>query len=174
METYKKNRLLFWLLIVLVVINVAALASFFIYSGKPKEVACKEQSGMSCTGLCKELNLTGSQGVKVEEINKNYVANAGVLSASIKEMRASILDELNREKPDSVVINTLVRELSKLQSMLQHENIRQYLELKKVCTPEQAQQLSGIYRDLYGCPMQGRGAKNQHRRGGQQQGMRCE
>ncbi|MEI6455891.1 MAG: periplasmic heavy metal sensor [bacterium] len=174
METYKKNRLLFWLLIVLVVINIAALASFFIYSKKSQEVTCKEQSGMSCTGLCKELNLTEIQGAKVEEINRNYVANAGVLSAGIKEMRASILDELNRETPDSVAINTLVKELSRQQGMLQHENIKQYLELKKVCTPEQAQQLSGLYRDLYGCPMQGKGNMNRHRRGNQQEGMRCE
>lgn len=174
METYKKNRLIFWILIVLVVINVAALASFFVYSSRPAVASCKGQAGMSCPGLCQELNLTESQGIKVEVINREYREQAGVLSAGIKETRAAILDELNRETPDTLVINSLVRELSDRQGRLQHENIRQYLELKKVCTPEQARQLSGLYRDLYGCQMQGKGMMNRNRHKGQGGKMRCE
>lgn len=30
-------------------------------------------------------------------------------------------------------------------------NIKQFLDLKKVCTPEQTQRLSQIYSKLYGC-----------------------
>jgi len=173
MELYNKNRLLFWLLIVLVVNNIAALASFFIFSKKAVAPVCEKPSAMTCSGFCEELELTPTQTEKVEAINRNYKNNAATIVIEIKNKRIEILNELNKEKSDTSVTNKLASELSFLQSNLQRENIRQYLELKKVCTPEQAQLLSALYRDLYGCQMQGKGMKNRYRHG-QKDSMGCE
>ncbi|MEI8048427.1 MAG: hypothetical protein WCI92_13665, partial [Bacteroidota bacterium] len=51
------------------------------------------------------------------------------------------------------------------QKNLQAANIKQFLDLKKVCTPEQTQKLSQIYSELYGCENKGMGQ-------GQGKGMR--
>jgi Spy/CpxP family protein refolding chaperone len=174
METYKKNRLIFWVLILLVAVNLAALAGFFIYSGKSGEAACSQPQTRSCSGLCRELNLSEEQAKKVEVINRDYQSNAAHYAARIKDLRARILDELNLETPDTTVIRKMVQEILIHQGMLQQENIRQYLELKKVCTPEQARQLSGLYRELYGCPMDGKRVQNRYRHGGQKGGPGCE
>jgi len=173
MESYNKNRLLFWLLIVLVVINIAALISYFIFSKKAAAPVYKEQPAMTCAGFCQELDLSPMQTEKVEVINKNYQNNAAIIVTEIKNKRIEILDELNKEKPDTSITNKLAYELSFLQSSLQRENIRQYLELKKVCTPGQAQRLSALYRDLYGCSMQGKGMKYRYRHGRQDSSV-CE
>jgi len=174
METYKKNRLLFWLLIVLVVINIAAMASFFIFSKEAFVPSGSEQPAMTCTGFCQELDMSPAQTGKVEAINNIYQNNAGAIVAEIKNKRMEILDELNKENPDTSLTNKMAYELSLVQSSLQRENIRQYLELKKVCTPEQAQRLSALYRDLYGCSMKGKGMKYRNRHGREQNMTNCE
>jgi len=175
MELYKKNRLLFWIMIVLIVINIATLTSFFIFSkqGVTPAPVCRVMSDSTCSGFCTKLNLSATQVEKVEIINRNYKNNASTFVMNIKNKRVEILDELNKDKPDTLLTNKLTGEVSVLQSLLQRESIRQYLELKKVCTPEQAQRLSALYRDLYGCPMQRKEMKR-YRRGQQEDKSECQ
>lgn len=174
MELYKKNRLLFWVMIILVAINIATLTSFFIFSKQSVTPAPAFQvtSGSSCSGFCTDLDLSPEQVEKVELIDQNYKNNASVIVTKIKNKRIEILEELSKDKPDSSLTNKYADEVAILQSKLQRENIKQYLELKKVCTPEQAQLLSAIYRDLYGCPMQGKGM-NRNRHGKDLQKSEC-
>jgi len=174
MDTYKKNRFLFWLLIFLVVVNLSAIVTIFVFTRQPSPVACGEASSKSGVALCEQLDLTELQSKKVEEINILYREVTSPIVAKIKEKRAEILDELNKENPDTLRLNNLAMDLTSLQSQMQRANFRQYLELKTVCTPEQVHRLSALYRDLYGCPMknQRNGQQNRHRYGKGQQG--CE
>jgi Spy/CpxP family protein refolding chaperone len=154
MNFFLKTRFLFWTLIILVLINVSALASFFIFSNqKPTAAACCPPEQTSQRALSSELGLTQSQTEKVAQINRNYRQQAEPIAASIKEKRETILSELEQPEPDTIFLNQIVRSLSILQIGIQQKNIQQYLELKKVCTPEQTHRLSELYRDLYGCPM---------------------
>jgi len=172
MELYKKNRLLFWALIFLIVINLSALVSIFVFKKVQSPPVCRESPSMSCSGFCEELKLSDNQSAKVEHINQEYRSHAEPLVSAIKEKRSEILDELNNTSPDTTLLNRVTIDLTVLQTRLQRENIKQYLELKSVCTPEQVQRLSALYRDLYGCPMKATG--NQHRHRGGQGKPRCQ
>jgi len=172
MDTYKKNRFLFWLLIFLVVVNLSALATFLIFSTKPVPVSCGESASKPGGALCEQLGLTSAQTLEVEKINTLYRDVTTPIVAEIKEKRMEILDELNKDNPDTMHLNNLTLDLSTLQSRMQRASFRQFLELKTVCTPEQVKRLSALYRDLYGCPMKGKGQQNRYRHGKGQQG--CE
>jgi hypothetical protein len=163
MESIQKNRLLFWTLLFLILVNLSALATYFFFPGKPAVVNCKDAAmGPGCA-LHTELNLTAEQIRLVDRINSDYQQVSGPISAKIKALRTGILDELASDMPDTLIIQQASLEISGLQSQLHNENIKHYLELKKVCTPEQARLLSNLYRDLYGCPMheQGKGMRHQ-------------
>jgi len=112
----------------------------------------------------------------VDSINQNYKINAGPIVASIKNIRSAILNELEKETPDTSMLNKLTDELSVMQKKVQQENIKQYLKLKNVCDLEQAQRLSALYRDLYGCPMKDNTVRHQYRhgQGNSKAGARCE
>ena len=164
MESIYKNRLLFWILIFLVVVNLSALATYFLFPQKPDVVACNNDNMAPGCALHAELNLTDDQIRLVDRINSDYQEVSQPISEKIKNARADILDELASNMPDTLNINQLSLEISKLQSQLHRENINHYLELKKVCNPDQAMRLSNLYRDLYGCPMQEQGKGMQHHR----------
>ena len=89
-----------------------------------------------------ELDLTGEQAAQVDGINTAYRAGSAPIAEKIKEVRAYVLDELSSDLPDTLKLNEYSLELSQLQSQLHRQNIHHYLELKKVCTPDQAMRLS--------------------------------
>jgi Spy/CpxP family protein refolding chaperone len=167
METYHKNKALFWIMIFLIVVNLSALATYFFFPRKATVVACSDSSSAPGCALHAELDLTEVQAARVDIINSEYLDKSAPISEKIKNIRAEVLDELSTEVPDSLKLNEYSLELSQLQNQLHHYNIMHYLELKKVCTPDQAMRLSNLYRELYGCPMQGpgTGGKHMHRKG---------
>jgi Spy/CpxP family protein refolding chaperone len=167
MNFFHKNRLIFWVLIFLVVINISALISFFFFSKTQETVAapCCSAEEQQCMAFRDELNLTAEQTLKVNAINKNYMETASPLATDIKNTRAVILTELEKVEPDTTQLNLLMNQLSLLQIKIQKENIRQFSELKRVCTPEQAHRLSALYRDLYGCPMRDGQMKHRNHNG---------
>jgi Spy/CpxP family protein refolding chaperone len=176
MNFFHKNRYVFWVLIILIVINISALVSFFLFAQTTPPASCCPADGKLGHSFSNELGLSAAQTEKVSSINQNYKATAEPIVASIKDTRGAILNELEQETPDTSLLNRLTEELSILQKNIQKENINQYMELKKACTPEQAQRLSALYRDLYGCPMQAKGMQHQYRHGqGKNKGEpRCE
>jgi len=173
MNVFYKNRLVFWMLIVLVIINISALISFLLFPKEQAPASCCSTEEQQCNVFRDELDLSAAQDLKVRAINQNYMASAGPVALSIKEARASILTELDRDQPDTVRLNELTSQLAGLQMKIQKENNKQYSELRRVCTPGQAQKLSALYRDLYGCPMQGGQGKHRYRHGQQRSGT-CE
>lgn len=163
MENIRKNRLLFWILIFLVVVNIAALVSFFLMPGSSTGISC---DGKPCTmdqAYREELGLTKDQLQRAEVINQEYRESSGPLAEMIRLKRGEIIDQLSSNSPDTVRLEEYSEELSLLQRKLHQENMRHYLSLKQICDHDQAFRLSNLYRELYGCPMQGQGQGMQHR-----------
>lgn len=165
MNFFSRYRIILWSLIILIVINVSAILSFLIFSrqDKPAEKDCCSQEEQRGRAFRSELGLTEEQALKVDLINNTYRSSAEPIAAEIKQKRALILSELEHENPDTIFLLEVVKKLAELQMEIQQKNIGQYLELKKVCTPEQTLRLSSLYRDLYGCPMQKNSMQNRHK-----------
>jgi Spy/CpxP family protein refolding chaperone len=174
MELSVKSKWIFWLLVLLVMINITVLLILFLY--RPVPVAngpadIREQGPAG--GLIRELSLTAEQEVAVQKINEGYRAVTGPLADEIRAVRAELLDELASDLPDTVKMNAFITGLGRLQIRLQKESIGHYLALKKVCSPEQAKRLSDLFGKLYGCDQagqgkgkgQGKGMQHRYRRG---------
>ncbi len=160
-----KNRFIFWVLMILVVINISALVSFFVFTKEKTPVSCCPPGEQPCPSFREKLDLSPEQTLKVADINNKYKETAQPIAEVIKKTRTAILAELEKDAPDTNQINSLTNELGLLQLKIQRENINQYIQLKHVCTPEQAQKLSALYHDLYGCPMQNGQMKHRNHHG---------
>ncbi len=169
MNIFNNNRTVFWILIFLVLINITALATYFIYMRKPASEPVPASGFKQGIALKQELSLTSDQSIKVNEINATYKASSESIVAAIKEKKAVLLEELSKENTDLAKAEKLTDDVVTEQKKLQVANIKQFLDLKKVCTPEQAQKLSQIYSELYGCENKGTG---RGRGNGQGKGMR--
>jgi hypothetical protein len=168
MYPQNKNRLIFWIMIFLVIVNLSALITFFTFNRTKEEVTCDAMQPQCGKAFQCELGLSEGQLQKVDLINSEYQAVSSPIVDEIRNIRSDILDELSSEVPDTVYINQKSGELCDFQLKLQQANFTQFLELKKVCDPEQAQRLSALYRELYGCAGMGKGEGRMRRhRGGQ-------
>lgn len=165
MNFFNKHRVLFWLLVILVLINLGILISVLFFTQRSQTPACCNATTGPENMLYQELRLTPGQQQQVRQINDLYKSTATSMVDEIKEHRRIILEELDQERPDTAAIRKTAEALALLQFKLQQESIQQYLALKKVCTPEQAHRLSSLYHDLYGCPMKGAQSQNRHRHG---------
>lgn len=165
METYHKNRWLFWVLIFLIIVNLAALGTYFFFPRQQTVIACEEGAVTPGCVYQTRLDLTDEQAHQVDLISEDYLKTSRPIAHEIKSIRGSILDELTVDQPDTSYLNELSSALAELQGQLQRKNIEHYMALKEVCNPEQAMRLSNLYRELYGCPMQVQGRKFQHRHG---------
>jgi Spy/CpxP family protein refolding chaperone len=157
MNIFNNNRTVFWILIFLVLINITALATYFIYMRKPASEPGPGSGFKHGIALKQELSLTPDQSLKVNEINATYKVLSEPIVAAIKEKKADLLEELSKENTDNNLVAKLADDVVTEQKKLQMANIKQFLDLKKVCTPEQTQKLSQIYSELYGCENKGQG-----------------
>ena len=157
MNIFNNNRIVFWILIFLVLINITAFATYFIYMRKPAVEPFPGSGFKHGIALKQELSLTSGQSLKVNEINATYKASSEPIVAAIKEKKAILLEELSKENTDISLVAKLADDVVTEQKKLQLANIKQFLDLKKVCTPEQTQKLSRIYSELYGCENKGGG-----------------
>jgi Spy/CpxP family protein refolding chaperone len=160
MNFFDKNRLAFWILIFLVIINVSALVTFFVAKPKANTSELKQAETKPGAALQAELSLAPDQNIKVNKINSAYKASSEPIIASIKEKKSELLEELSRENTDTNRVRAILHDLDIRQNNLQQANIKQFLALKKICTPEQTKKLSQIYSELYGCDSKGKGQGN--------------
>jgi Spy/CpxP family protein refolding chaperone len=97
-----------------------------------------------------ELALLLDQSLIVNKFNSTYQASSEPIVEAIREKKSELLDELSKADTDSAVLTKLANDVVNEQKKLQMANIKQFLVLKKVCTPEQTLKLSQIYARLYG------------------------
>jgi len=172
MNFFNKNRLIFWLLLFLVVINITALVTFILFYSGQKKAESENVGAQSFKVFQKELSLTPVQSEKVCSINAQHRAMSEPIASQLKEKRSELLEELSTENPDTILLRKYAEEIGDLQKDLQMASIRQYLDLKSVCDSCQCQRLSSFYFQLYGSKGSGKGMgkQMQHRnRHGQSQ-----
>jgi Spy/CpxP family protein refolding chaperone len=165
MNYFDKNRILIWAVVFFLVINVSALATFFVYFSKNGKPIHEPAACQSCGQFCRMLDLTEEQSKTVEKIQAGFHVKSDPLIEQIKEVRRMMLLELSKDAPDTSLVNQYADSIGELHKQLQKTAASQFLSLKQVCNPEQCRKLSTMYYDLYGCKgekmMEGKG--KQHR-----------
>ncbi len=171
MKTIGTNRFILWALIFLAIINITALLSFFLFARNTTNTPVKVTDNKPGVTLTKELSLSADQDKKVKDINSEYKVQSEPIVDSIKSAKSRLLEELSKANTNTQTITSILNDLGIHQNNLQQANVKQFLALKQVCTPEQTLKLSGIYAELYGCSANGngdgKGMKHRHRYGKQ-------
>lgn len=163
---FHQNRTLFWILLFLIILNLGAFFTWFVISRPaPQEASC---IGPGCNLLSQELGLSEQQSAVAGDILSKFRAESEPVASSIRETRGRIIQTLSEENPDTLQLQSMTRELADLQVTLQEINLRQFLALKKICTPEQMEKLSSIYLEAHGCQIKNgekgpRNHQNRHR-----------
>ena len=176
MNFFSKNKVVFWLLIFLVVINLSAMVTFLMFFSKNMTEPTLQPRENPGTAMRKELSLSAAQSEKVEVILADYKNSIEPITANIRDYRSQLLEELAKDKPDTTLLNKCSDQICLLQKQMQKASVKQYMALKEICNPAQCQRLSALYFELYGFQGKGqgmgrgKGMMHQYRRGQGQHG----
>ena len=97
---------------------------------------CHKTYGKGCD-IYSQLNLTDQQKKQLDESRNKYMGQNKALFNQIKEKRALIRQELQRDKLDMNKINQANSELKKIEGQLLDSKLQGMIETKKILTPEQ-------------------------------------
>ena len=174
MDYFIKKRFSFWLVFFLMVVNIATITTilYHIYSDKTTASSAMVNNGAGKI-ITTELGLNAQQKDMFSSINDVYNEKSKAVLDQLTDKRSEMLSELSETKPDTAILKIIAKEIGELHTTLKLLTIENFLELKKICTEDQQQQLSKMYNDMLECEghFKGYGKQYRHRyRHGQSEG----
>lgn len=178
-----RSRLILLIVIILTIVNLAAVITVVISIRNSRAVDFDNPISIEKNGdsvgnargpafLIEELGFNENQQTVFMESRIKFRENARPLFMEIRQLNAAIMEETLKDKPDTIKLNALSREIGGLQARTKQLTIRHLLEVKSIATPGQQEKLEAFYRELLSRdsgPM-GKGMQHQHRRGQRRSG----
>lgn len=155
MITPLKYRFLIWLVILLLAINAATVASLFYHTHK-KSVAAEENqtskpeesSERGTQFFGEQLNLNPDQILQFREIHREYNRSANRIIREMEFYRIQMVNEMGKPDTDREQIRQNNQEFGKLHEDLKNITADYYLKMKDLCNEEQQQRLYEIFSDM--------------------------
>lgn len=135
----KKNRLLYILLIVLVVMNGFFMVKIFGDKHPPDRNPGKF--------IAKELHFDETQMQEFEKINNVHHDAMREVSREIKELKDALFNELSGTEVNEVKINDITRRIGEKERQKGLETFYHFKAVQKICTEEQRSRFNSIIQD---------------------------
>lgn len=145
MNYFNKKNLVIISIAVLLIVNVAAISTVLFLTYK-KPSAPRTQSRESIRTAQKKLNLSKEQKNAFGVFQKDYQLETKNIFIEMHKKRVLMMDEFQKEKPDSMVLYDLAEKTGELHKELKILTINHLLDLKEICTEEQFKYLEGLFR----------------------------
>lgn len=154
MKIQFKKQLIYWANIILLTLNITFLVYSFSYDRKTQEVNDTE---ISNEFIMQELEFTSEQIRQMNEVDQNIQYKYQLVLKLLCQNRYGLLHELSKPYPSELELDSIAETIGFLHRALKKQTIEHLLNLKKICTNEQSEQLNIIFRrvlemDRY-CPL---------------------
>lgn len=150
-----KYRILIWIIVILVATNLSTIGSFYYHrvnESKAEQVKQDEQTSIPGDQRTRffreELNLNNDQLDQFREINRTFNRTARGIEANLAQLREDLINELGSENSDSLKLEKLANDIGENHKELKQVTTTFYLDMKKICTPEQQIKLHEIFQSM--------------------------
>ena len=138
-----------WFVVSIILITIINLSAFgtYIYNRwrHSKIIYCSSTDTASHGCYMKRcLGISDEQASNLDVLEKTYKPKVEALSSMMKEKRIELVKELMKEKPDSMRIRQILREVDSLQAQMQREVVERLIEEKRILTPEQQEKFFSL------------------------------
>lgn len=144
-----------WIIVILLATNLSTLGSFYYHrltELKAEKKIQEEQTNIPGDRRTRffrdELNLDDTQLDEFREINRTFNRTARGIEMNLSRLREDLIKELGTQNPDSVRLNELAREIGENHRDLKQVTSAFYLNMRKICTPEQQEKLQTIFESM--------------------------
>ena len=133
-----KKKLFAFMLVLLIVINISALASLAYNRWlRPPRKDAGFRAADSNTPFEKELCLNGTQQNCLHDLMISYNAEIKDIRYQMQDKKKALIKEMRKESPDMASIDRLIEETNRLQAEVQKKAVLNIFQEKKILTPEQ-------------------------------------
>jgi Spy/CpxP family protein refolding chaperone len=159
----------FWVGVALTVINFTFLGTVVYHLFPEKNVPVinepMPQQERMRGFMIRELGLNSEQQQEVAGFQKEYNSSSFLIKKELENLRTQMIQELHKNNPDSIKLDQLSHKMGDLNYQLRTITWKHFMDLKKICTPEQQERLLNIYNNLLS-PEKFQRRNKRHRRGG--------
>jgi len=140
-----KKKFIIYALIILTVINLAALGTFLFhrFKGCSRSQADHRQAE-GFEQVKQELSLAAEQITKFREFRKSFHAELDSLSVKQNDLRRQLVQELAATAPDRERLSEINERINRLQIEAQERVIEHLLEVKAILDPGQQEKFLSI------------------------------
>ena len=164
MKTELRSRILIWSVIFLSLLNISTIGTIY-FSNRANSSALEESividpesSPLNGRYLRQELNFNHQQVEMFREESREFRQSANGVIEKMNRYKSLLFDEIHSENPDRLKTKEYSDSIGHAHSQLKELTVDLYLEIRKCCTPEQAEKLEKIFSPLFRDNPQIRGA----------------
>ncbi len=143
-----KHKVIRWLNFFLLVINISAFTTILFLNKQNNTFTTENKKFSSDEFIRKELKLNDKQFKKVSALDNNVFRSYQLLLDMQCETNFGILDELSSEHPSKERLDSLARRMGNLKGAITRQTIRHFLNIRKICNPEQKLLLQKLLQDM--------------------------
>lgn len=153
----KNVRILKWLLILLVLLNIGTIGTIIYLTQKQNKLSGESISIGSGTGITvlngrffrQTAGFNETQMDSFRKANQAFRPLARDISAAIDSLKSSLFTELNRAQPDTGRLSQMAIQIGNLHGQLKYETNQFYLNIRSICTPAQLKILEEAFQPLF-------------------------
>ncbi len=146
------NRILIWVIVILVATNLSMGISFVYHKQQDKqfmeqleEAAIKVPSEQRTRFFREQLNLSREQVDVFRDLNREFNRTAWQITHQLEAVRADMVRELGKENPNEKTLHSIAKNIGELHTQLKEETIDYYNKMKAECDTDQQKKLNEIF-----------------------------
>jgi len=151
----ERNKILIWLVVLLVILNVTTIATILYHNYKERQIendsVIVNSEGKMINGrmMRNELSFDNNQIDRFRAVNHLFRPMAIAIVFKIDSLKANMFQELQKESVDTLKLNDWSIQIGNLHGKLKQETYRFYIQIKSICTPAQVSKLENIFAPLF-------------------------
>lgn len=155
----KKQKVIIWLIVILLVMNVSTFISIAYHLKQTKKMETAVQVGQKKSEIEAEkysgryfrdqLKLDANQMDIFRQFNRIFRQKARSITLELADKRKMMLEEMTTTDSDSSRLMVLSDSIGILHGQLKHLTFTYYLDIKKICNKDQQVLLQELFKQIF-------------------------
>ena len=152
MSYFTKERTLFLIIIILVLVNIGSIGSIWLWKLKdrpclpPPPPQSEKQDGRKF--LTEELKLNPSQVEKFEALREEHFKLTSKYNEEMRKNKDDLFSLLNQNVPDSNKASEIASKIGELQKQIDIATFNHFAKLREICDDTQKTKFGKIIEDV--------------------------
>jgi Spy/CpxP family protein refolding chaperone len=147
MSYFKNNKVLLWVIIVLLVVNVSAVGTM-IYRNQNRTFRSPDFEEGPQHFLKKRLNLKEDQMCDFKELHFKFRKSMHSMIDGMQQNKTDLYNELMKPDPDTLKLHQLAAEYGEIHKKIKMRTVDLFIEMKQNITPEQQASFRLLLREM--------------------------